>query len=53
MIDTKTFDCIKFKDKLQADLYKRTANMTADQYIEFTKSETKKYYVSIGKAKSI
>ncbi|MDR2428220.1 MAG: hypothetical protein LBD62_00260 [Candidatus Margulisbacteria bacterium] len=51
MIDTKTFDCIKFKDGLQASLYKKTAGMTNDQYIEFTKSETRKYYASMRKSK--
>jgi len=52
MIDTETFDCIKFKDDLQTNLYRRTASMTADQYIEFTKSETKRYY-KYSKTKSV
>ncbi|MDR2429028.1 MAG: hypothetical protein LBD62_04405 [Candidatus Margulisbacteria bacterium] len=47
----KEFDCLEFKDRLYANLRKKTAGMNADQYIAFIHSEAQKYEVSMGKAK--
>jgi hypothetical protein len=41
-IKDKEFDCIKFKDMLQANLRKKTAGMTSKQYIDYINAEARK-----------
>lgn len=41
-IKKKGFDCIKFKDMLQANLRKKTTGLTSRQYIDYINSEARK-----------
>ena len=50
-IKKKEFDCIKFKEMLQANVRKKTVGLTPTQYIDYINSEAKKYNAGIRKTK--